>query len=114
VRRVRNIRAALIAAADMSGVVGPGWRVHQLKGDRARTWSISVSGNWRLTFDYPAGCNLQPRFGGLPLMSRAPARVGMAPPHPGAVIRDEILDELGLTMSEGRRRWTCAAPPSQT
>ena len=47
-------------------------------------------------------------------MSRAPAKVGMAPPHPGAVIRDEILDELGLTMSEGRRRWTCAAPPSQT
>jgi addiction module HigA family antidote len=33
-------------------------------------------------------------------MSRAPARVGMAPPHPGAFIRDEILDELGLTVSE--------------
>src|SRR5436190_3627209 len=33
-------------------------------------------------------------------MSRAPARVGMTPPHPGAFIRDEILDELGLTVSE--------------
>src|ERR1700730_254239 len=33
-------------------------------------------------------------------MSRAPARVGMAPPHPGAFIREEILDELGLTVSE--------------
>jgi proteic killer suppression protein len=52
VRRLRNILAVLIAAADMGGVTGPpGWRVHQLKGDRAGTWSISVSGNWRLTFD---------------------------------------------------------------
>jgi toxin HigB-1 len=52
VRRVRNILAALITAEDMSGVQGPpGWRIHQLSGDRARTWTISVSGNWRITFD---------------------------------------------------------------
>jgi hypothetical protein len=36
-------------------------------------------------------------------MSRAPARVGMAPPHPGAFIPDEILDELGLTVSEAAK-----------
>jgi toxin HigB-1 len=52
VRRVRNIHAALHVAADISRVIGsPGWRIHQLKGDRAGTWSISVSGNWRITFD---------------------------------------------------------------
>lgn len=52
VRRVRNVLAALISAADMNGVEGPpGWRIHQLTGDRAGTWSISVSGNWRITFD---------------------------------------------------------------
>jgi proteic killer suppression protein len=52
VRRLRNILAVLIAAADMNGVIGPpGWPVHQLRGDRAGTWSISVSGNWRLTFE---------------------------------------------------------------
>ena len=53
--------SVLIAAADMSGVIGPpGWRVHRLTGDRAGTWSISVSGNWRLTFDIRQGeiCNL--------------------------------------------------------
>lgn len=51
VRRIRNILAALIAANDVSGVAGPpGWRIHQLSGDRLGTWSISVSGNWRLTF----------------------------------------------------------------
>ncbi|HJU11571.1 MAG TPA: HigA family addiction module antitoxin [Candidatus Binataceae bacterium] len=36
-------------------------------------------------------------------MSRAPARVAMAPPHPGAFIRTEILDELGLTVSEAAK-----------
>jgi proteic killer suppression protein len=56
VRRVRNILAALIAAADIDEVVGPpGWRIHRLHGDRAGTWSISASGNWRLTFDIRQG-----------------------------------------------------------
>jgi proteic killer suppression protein len=27
------------------------WRIHQLTGARAGTWSISVSGNWRITFE---------------------------------------------------------------
>lgn len=61
VKRVRNILAVLHTAANMDGVIGPpGWRIHQLKGDRAGTWSISVSGNWRLTFDLEQGeiCNL--------------------------------------------------------
>jgi toxin HigB-1 len=52
VSRVRNILAALVVAPDMSGVQGPlGWRIHQLSGDRAGRWSISVSGNWRITFE---------------------------------------------------------------
>ena len=56
VRRVRNIVAVLIAAEDMSGVQGPpGWRIHQLSGDRAGTWSISATGNWRVTFRIDAG-----------------------------------------------------------
>jgi len=33
----------------------PGWRIHQLTGDRAGTWSISVSGNWRITFEIDTG-----------------------------------------------------------
>ena len=33
----------------------PGWRIHQLSGDHAGTWSISVSGNWRITFTIDAG-----------------------------------------------------------
>jgi len=30
----------------------PLWKVHQLKGDRKGTWSLSVTRNWRLTFRY--------------------------------------------------------------
>ena len=59
--RVRAILTAVIAAQDIDGVQGPpGWRMHQLTGDRAGTWSISVSGNWRITFDIEGGevCNL--------------------------------------------------------
>ena len=52
INRVRNVLAVLISAQDMESVEGPpGWRLHQLVGDRDGTWSISVSGNWRITFD---------------------------------------------------------------
>ncbi len=52
--RVRNILTVLIVAPNMDAITGPpGWRIHQLTGDRRGTWSISVSvsSNWRITFD---------------------------------------------------------------
>lgn len=33
----------------------PGLRLHQLKGDRQGTWSVTVTGNWRLTFRFENG-----------------------------------------------------------
>ena len=33
-------------------------------------------------------------------MSTAPRKIGMTPPHPGVFIRDEILEELALSVSE--------------
>jgi proteic killer suppression protein len=30
----------------------PGYRLHQMKGDRSGSWSVKVSGNWRLTFRF--------------------------------------------------------------
>jgi proteic killer suppression protein len=52
VDKVRKILAVLIVAQDMRGVQGPpGWRIHQLSGDRSGTWSISVTGNWQITFE---------------------------------------------------------------
>jgi len=55
-RPERNILTAPVAAEDMQGVQGPpGWRIHRLSGDREGTWSVSVSGNWRITFDLEGG-----------------------------------------------------------
>lgn len=52
VSRVRRILTALQTVQDIERLNGPpGWRIHQLTGDRAGTWSISASGNWRVTFD---------------------------------------------------------------
>ncbi len=33
----------------------PGYRLHELKGTRKGTWSVTVSGNWRLTFTFESG-----------------------------------------------------------
>lgn len=30
----------------------PGWRLHALKGDLGGHWSVTVNGNWRLTFAF--------------------------------------------------------------
>jgi toxin HigB-1 len=30
----------------------PGYRFHRLKGDRAGTYAVTVSGNWRITFAF--------------------------------------------------------------
>ena len=56
--RVRNILTALVLADDIDQLVAqapPGWRVHRLTGDRRNVWSISVSGNWRITFEEQYG-----------------------------------------------------------
>jgi len=53
VNRIRNILTALILADDSASFrssAPPGWKVHQLSGDRQETWSVSTSGNWRITF----------------------------------------------------------------
>lgn len=53
VDRVRKIVATLVLAEGMDefrAVASPGWRVHQLVGERQGEWSVSVSGNWRITF----------------------------------------------------------------
>ena len=33
----------------------PGWRLHSLSGNLKNHWSITVNGNWRLTFKFENG-----------------------------------------------------------
>ena len=56
VSRLQWMPTALRSVDRIEQLQGPPcWRLHQLSGDRAGTWSLSVSGNWRLTFDIVDG-----------------------------------------------------------
>ena len=50
--RLRLILAQLHAAVAPGDMALPGLRLHELKGDRKGTWSVTVSGNWRMTFSF--------------------------------------------------------------
>jgi len=51
VRKVTTMLAAIRVMTDPLQLTGvSGWRAHELKGDRKGTWSLSVTGNERLTF----------------------------------------------------------------
>ena len=51
--RLRTQLTALDAATQPRDlVVIPSWRLHELKGDQAGRWSITVNGSWRLTFKF--------------------------------------------------------------
>ena len=54
-RRLLRQLDFLNRAAQVSDMNLPGYRLHELKGDRKGTWSVTVSGNWRLTFTFGAG-----------------------------------------------------------
>ncbi len=47
--------AALDSAHHVDDLDLPGYRLHPLKGQREGIWSITVSGNWRLTFEFTDG-----------------------------------------------------------
>ena len=58
VDRVRKILTALILAEHIDGFIADapsGWRIHRLSGNRRNEWSVSVSGNWRITFQEEDG-----------------------------------------------------------
>lgn len=49
-KRLRLQLAALDASVSPQGMNLPGWRLHRLTGALAGHWSVTVNGNWRLTF----------------------------------------------------------------
>jgi len=53
--RLRMQLAAFDSAMEVSDLDIPGYKLHQLKGDRKGIWAVSVSGNWRLTFEFRDG-----------------------------------------------------------
>ena len=58
--RVRLILGRLNASASPRDMNLPGLFLHELKGRRQGTWSVRVSGNWRITFRFsgPDACDV--------------------------------------------------------
>jgi proteic killer suppression protein len=54
-KRLRMQLAALDSAQSIDDLDIPGYRLHPLKGSRKGVWSITVSANWRLTFEFSDG-----------------------------------------------------------
>jgi len=52
VARIRRMLLALDDAKAPGDMDMPGNRLHELKGDRADIWSVTVTGNWRITFRF--------------------------------------------------------------
>jgi len=53
--RLRDMLAFLDTADCIEDMDLPGYHLHPLKGDRAGEHSITVSGNWRIVFEFIDG-----------------------------------------------------------
>jgi proteic killer suppression protein len=62
VKKLQLILTALQAATQPQDMNFPGSRLHQLTGDRRGTWSVDVSGNWRVTFRFDGQDVLEVNF----------------------------------------------------
>lgn len=53
--RLRMVLAALDTALTIEDMDLPGFRLHALKGIKPKRWSVTINGNWRLTFEFDNG-----------------------------------------------------------
>lgn len=53
--RIRDRLAFLHAAQTIDDMDKPGYRLHPLKGKKEGLWAISVTGNWRIVFEFIDG-----------------------------------------------------------
>lgn len=53
--RLQKRLSVLDAALSLDDIRAHPWKLHELKGDLAGRWSISVNGNWRLFFEFNDG-----------------------------------------------------------
>ena len=53
--RLRMLLVALDTAQEIGDMDIPGFRLHPLKGKLKGRWAVSVTGNWRVTFEFREG-----------------------------------------------------------
>ena len=54
-QKLRLVFSALDTASTINDMDIPGFNLHPLKGNRKGEWAVSVSGNWRITFNFKNG-----------------------------------------------------------
>ena len=54
-RKLRMQLAAIDTAQEIDDINLLGFKLHPLKGNRDGVWSITVNGNWRITFEFIDG-----------------------------------------------------------
>lgn len=54
-QRITMLLDAIDAAEQANELDMPGFRLHRLKGDKRNLWSVRVSANWRITFEFEEG-----------------------------------------------------------
>lgn len=54
-KKLRMILAALDSSQGIDDMDIPGYRLHPLKGKMKGIWSVTVNGNWRVTFKFENG-----------------------------------------------------------
>ena len=50
--KIARILDRLDASTSVADMNLPGYRLHELKGQDAGIWSVTVSANWRITFEF--------------------------------------------------------------
>jgi len=55
VNRIADVLAHLDRAHRPSDLDLPGYRLHPMRGNLKGTWSVTISGNWRITFRFEDG-----------------------------------------------------------
>lgn len=55
VNRIRAILVRLAVATTIEDMDVHEYHLHELKGDRKGTWSVTVRANWRITFQFEDG-----------------------------------------------------------
>ena len=96
------VLADLDSACKPSELDLPGYRLHPLKGNLKRFWSISVSDNWRMTFRFDNGDVYDVNL--VDYHQELSSNMAMLnPPHAGRSIRENCLEPLGLNVTEAAR-----------
>jgi addiction module HigA family antidote len=91
------------SASEIQGMNLPGYRLHELKGDRKGTWAVTVRGNWRITFALKTAARVS-WTSRTTMVNKERNEMQMKnPSHPGRIVRDECLEPLSLTVTEGAK-----------